>query len=80
MNLLVSYVVQTDELMAVEGTDLLKQLVACLAPVLDATGWDIIIKGLSMASSADHFSAVYNPQARYQRMLKDLICSCQEIQ
>ncbi|BDA49435.1 probable Brefeldin A-inhibited guanine nucleotide-exchange protein [Coccomyxa sp. Obi] len=64
VSLLVSYVVQTDEAMAVEGTQLLTELATTLAPVLDAPAWHTLLKGLSIASSTDHFSAVLNPTTR----------------
>ncbi len=64
VSLLVSYVVQTDEAMAVEGTQLLTELAITLAPVLDAPAWHTLLKGLSIASSTDHFTAVLNPTTR----------------
>lgn len=64
VSLLVSYVVQTDEAMAVEGAQLLVELAARLAPALDDSGWQTLLKGLSIASSSDHFTAVLNPLAR----------------
>lgn len=64
-----SYVVQTDEAMAVEGTQLLTELATTLAPVLDAPAWHTLLKGLSIASSTDHFSAVLNPTTRSHHCL-----------
>ncbi|KAK9904753.1 hypothetical protein WJX75_001787 [Coccomyxa subellipsoidea] len=64
VSLLVSYVVQTDEAMAVEGAQLLVELATRLAPALDDSGWQTLLKGLSIASSSDHFTAVLNPLAR----------------
>ena len=60
--LLVSYVTGSSEDVAMAGVQLLQSLVATLAPVLDAPGWITVIQGLSLASSADHFSASFNPR------------------
>ncbi len=77
-----SYVVQMDEAMAAEGTQLLVELASSLAPALDAPAWQTLLKGLSIASSTDHFSAVLNPHARsvIQCAQKEIcIGSCREL-
>ena len=60
VRLLVSYVVSAHEALAVAGVQLLQSLVAVLAPVLDAPGWTTIIQGLSIASSTDHLSSIFD--------------------
>ena len=62
VNLLVTYVTGSSEDVAMAGVQLLQSLVAALAPVLDMPGWTTVIQGLSLASSADHFSAIFNPR------------------
>ena len=62
VNLLMSYVVSSTEPVAMAGVQLLQSLVAALAPVLDAPGWTTVIHGVSIASSTDHLSAIFNPR------------------
>jgi hypothetical protein len=62
VNLLVSYVTVSTEEVAMAGVQLLQSLVAALAPVLDMPGWTAVLQGLSIASSADHFSNMLNPR------------------
>ena len=62
VNLLMSYVVSSTEAVAMAGVQLLQSLVAALAPVLDTPGWTTVIHGVSIASSTDHLSAIFNPR------------------
>ncbi|KAK9804748.1 hypothetical protein WJX72_003264 [[Myrmecia] bisecta] len=64
LSLLVRYIMQSDEGMAVLGVQLLQQLVETLAARLDAAGWQVVLKSLSMAASADHLQSLINPAAR----------------
>lgn len=61
-----SYTVQSDEGTAGEGVRLLQVLARTLAPVLDVPSWQSLLKGLSIASSTDHFTAVLNPHPRWE--------------
>lgn len=60
VQLLVSYVVSSSEPIAMAGVALLQSLLAAMAPVLDAPGWTTVIHSLSIASSTDHVSAIFN--------------------
>lgn len=62
VNLLVSYAVTSNASVAMAGVQLLQSFVAALAPVLNMPGWTTVIQGLSIASSTDHLSAVFNPR------------------
>ena len=72
VNLLMSYVVSSDEAVAVAGVQLLQSLVAALAPVLDAPGWTTVIHGVSIASSTDHLSAVFNPRCGFWQRSREI--------
>ena len=64
LSMLVRYVVQNRESMAVLGVNLLQGAIVKLAPTLDAGAWLAVLRSVSLASSPDHFSPLLNGPSR----------------
>ena len=59
--MLVRYVVHAEEGVSTLGVSLLVDMATALAPNLDAGGWGVIVRALSLAASIDHLSTLINP-------------------